>query len=98
MGNVFFEAMRWGLPIISAHRGGPEAIFGGGGAQLIDVTTPDRFASDIAGAIRAFATDAERLADYAQRSSRRYAELGDWNDKAARATALYQQVLDDRIG
>lgn len=93
MGSVYFEAMRWGLPIIAARRGGPEAIFGQGGAELIDVTEPARFAAAIADAIRNLATRPGVLEDAAAASRQRYAELGTWDTKAARATDLYREIL-----
>jgi glycosyltransferase involved in cell wall biosynthesis len=96
MGSVFFEAMRWGLPIIAARRGGPEAIFGQDGAELIEVTTPEQFPKQIAVAIRALADDNGALEAAAAASARRYAELGNWDDKAARATALYHEIIAAR--
>lgn len=94
MGSVYFEAMSWGLPIIAARRGGPEAIFGPGGAELIDVTTPDRVAADIAATVRRFAADPALLESAGEASVRRYAELGDWDAKAQRATLLYRSIVE----
>ena len=96
MGSVYFEAMRWGLPIIAARRGGPEAIFGGGGARLIEVTSPDIYAQDIAAAIRALAADPQLLEAFGKASAERYTELGDWSTKAEQITALYRAVIEER--
>jgi glycosyltransferase involved in cell wall biosynthesis len=93
-GFVLFEAMQWGLPIITANRGGPAAIFAHGGAELIAVTTPQQYPIDIAGAIRRLATSEELLAKAAAASTRRYLELGSWSDKVSRLTSLYHQILE----
>lgn len=93
MGSVLFEAMQWGLPIIAAKRGGPEAIFSTGGAELIEVTTAERYPVEIARVIRRFAGDESLLTQAAAASSKRYAELGSWSDKVARMTALYHQLI-----
>ena len=51
-GNVLYEAMRHGLPIITADRGGPAWIVDASVGIKIPVTNPGDFATDIAAALR----------------------------------------------
>lgn len=93
MGGVFFEAMRWGLPIIAARRGGPEAIVDEHSGVFVDVMTPEALATDLAGVIRALANDPDRVRALSDGSRARLASFGTWDDKAARMVALYQDVI-----
>ncbi|NNM75952.1 glycosyltransferase [Sphingomonas sp. ID1715] len=92
VGSVFFEAMSWGLPIVTVRRGGPEAIFGKGGAILLDVETPDQLADDLARAIRRLADDSAALVNLTRESIDCYARLGSWSDKARRISAIYGAI------
>jgi glycosyltransferase involved in cell wall biosynthesis len=92
MGGVFFEAMRWGLPVVTADYGGPQAIVDEASGVRVPVTDPVRFPSDIAAVLRALAADPARLASLAAGSHRRMASLGDWDDKARATIALYREI------
>ncbi|PZQ55955.1 MAG: gylcosyl transferase-like protein [Phenylobacterium zucineum] len=97
MGGVFFEAMRWGLPVVTADYGGPQAIVDEASGVRVPVTTPEQFPKDIAAVLRELVADPERLAGYAQGVRRRMADLGDWDGKARDTIALYRQIMRDRI-
>ena len=56
-GNVIYEAMRWGLPVIAAARGGPDHIVDDSCGMKIRVTEPKQYARDVAQAITALADD-----------------------------------------
>jgi glycosyltransferase involved in cell wall biosynthesis len=96
MGGVFFEAMRWGLPVVTADYGGPQAIVDDRSGIRLPVTNAQRFPADIAEAIRALYKDRSRLESLAAGSRRRMLELGDWNDKARDTVTLYREVLRGR--
>lgn len=96
MGGVFFEAMRWGLPVLAARRGGPEAIFDDQSALFVEVTEPARFAADIAGAIRTLATDVPRRLALGEAAHRRLESFGSWDDKAAAMDRLYRELIAAR--
>ncbi|WP_337188878.1 glycosyltransferase family 4 protein [Phenylobacterium sp.] len=93
MGGVFFEAMRWGLPVVTADYGGPVAIVDEKSGLRIPVTTPQQFPKDIAAAIRSLASTPELLVRYSEGVRRRMKELGDWDDKARDTEGLYRELI-----
>ncbi|CTQ60225.1 glycosyltransferase family 4 protein [Roseibium album] len=52
MGGVLFEAMRWGLPVITVSAGGPGFIVDDGTGLRIPVTDPQKMPMDLANAIK----------------------------------------------
>lgn len=93
MGGVFFEAMRWGLPVLGANRGGPAAIVDESCGILLDVNTPEQFAGDIAKAVRGLALDPARRLKLSQGAHARLQSFGSWSDKAREIEALYREVI-----
>lgn len=93
MGGVFFEAMRWGLPVITADYGGPQAIVDDASGIRIPVTAPERYADDIACAVRSLAASPERLKAYSEGALARMAALGDWDTKARATIDLYRELI-----
>lgn len=98
MGGVFFEAMRWGLPVITADYGGPQAIVDAGSGIRLPVSDPMQFSENIAAAIRGLANDPARTRSLSQGARRRMSALGDWDAKAADTLDLYREVLARRNG
>jgi glycosyltransferase involved in cell wall biosynthesis len=96
-GSVVFEALRWGLPVIAADRGGPANVVDGSCGRLLAVETPNQLARDLAVAIRGFATAPQTLAPLAEGAQRRIAEIGLWRNKAQDLMALYHDVLTDQL-
>lgn len=92
MGGVFFEAMRWALPVVTADYGGPQAIVDDASGVRVPVSAPPQFAQDIATAIRDLAQDPARLERLSQGSARRIAGLGTWDDKARDTIELYHSI------
>lgn len=91
-GNVIFEAMRRGLPVIAANYGGPGHIVDDSCGLKVEVGPPAQFAADIAAAIRRLAGDAalrQRLGEGARLRVARET----WPDKAARLEGFYRQAL-----
>lgn len=91
-GGVLYEAMRHGLPVITAARGGPDHIIDDTSGIRIPVTDPVRFANDIAQAVRGLASDPARLAILGQGAQAKVAREGLWSAKADRMVALYQSI------
>ena len=61
-GGVLYEAMRHGLPVITADRGGPASIIDESAGIRVPVTDPATFAADIAAALRRMALFPEHRA------------------------------------
>ncbi len=96
MGGVFFEAMRWGLPVVTADYGGPLAIVDAASGVRVPVAGPDQFARGIAQTLRELAHDPDRLARMSQGARDRIANLGSWDDKAADTIRLYHSIRHPR--
>lgn len=92
-GGVLYEAMRHGLPIVTADRGGPAAIVDDTAGLKIAVTDPDTFAADIAAALRRLATDPDLRARLVDGARRKVARDGLWPQKARRMVDLYAGIV-----
>jgi glycosyltransferase involved in cell wall biosynthesis len=91
-GGVLYEAMRHGLPVIAADRGGPAWIVDETSGLRVPVTDPDRFARDVAAAIRRLAESPELRARLGRGARDKVAREGPWPAKAARMVALYAEL------
>ncbi|MFV2003457.1 MAG: glycosyltransferase family 4 protein, partial [Paracoccaceae bacterium] len=96
MGGVFFEAMAYGLPVITAARGGPDFIIDDSCGIRIPVNTPDQFANDIAAAIRRLADDPKLRLKLGRGAQARLAGFGDWSEKARDLIGLYRAAIRAR--
>ncbi|MFO6464587.1 glycosyltransferase family 4 protein [Jannaschia sp. KMU-145] len=92
-GNVVYEAMRWGLPMIVADAGGPGAFLGDDAAIKVPVTDPDRFAGDIAAAIGRLAADPEARARLGQAARAQVLRDGLWPAKAVDLARRYREII-----
>lgn len=92
-GGVLYEAMRHGLPVITAARGGPDHIIDDSSGIRIPVNDPVQFAADIAAAVRALANDLPRLGALGAGAQSKVGREGLWPAKADRMVALYQNIL-----
>lgn len=92
-GGVLYEAMRHGLPVITAARGGPDHIIDDCAGIRIAVETPQQFARDIAAAIRGLLDAPERIAILSQGARNKVAREGLWSAKADRMVDLYQSII-----
>lgn len=91
-GGVLYEAMRHGLPVITAARGGPDHIIDDQSGIRIAVQNPAQFARDIAAAIRALHAQPALRAALGAGAQAKVAREGIWGVKADRMIALYQSV------
>jgi glycosyltransferase involved in cell wall biosynthesis len=92
-GGVLYEAMRHGLPVITAARGGPDHIVDDRSGIRLPVTTPTAFAASIADTIRTLAADPARVARLGAGARAKVADEGLWPAKAERMVALYEGIV-----
>lgn len=95
-GGVLYEAMRWGLPIITARRGGPEWIVDDSCGLRLSVTDPETYAASIASAVRRLATDADLRHQLGDGARAKVAREGLWPEKAAHLVNLYEGTVITR--
>ena len=92
-GGVLYEAMRHGLPVITADRGGPSWIVNDGCGIRIPVTAPQEFAAEIASAVRRLAVSPSLRNRLGTKARSKVFLEGRWASKAARLVHLYKDVL-----
>lgn len=92
-GNVVYEAMSHGLPVIGADRGGPAFILDPECGIKIPVTEPETYAHDVATAVRALSTEPARREAMGAAGRAKLLREGLWHTKAAALKTLYQDVI-----
>ncbi len=92
MGAVIYEAMKWGLPIITVNRGGPGFMADESCGTIIEVTNPDQMPVDIANAIRPLANDVELRAEYGRNARDKVEREALWTNKANIMLEFYKRV------
>ena len=97
-GGVLYEAMRWGLPVVTARRGGPEWIIDDASGFRLPVTDPKTYAADIAAAVRQLALDPALRQRLGEGARAKVAREGLWREKAAHLVELYRSLTDSPAG
>ena len=92
-GNVAFEAMSFGLPLIVCDRGGPGNVVDDSCGIKLPAVSPDQLARDVAGAVRELAADPGRRLALGAGARARVARIALWDAKIDDVDALYEQVL-----
>jgi len=95
-GSVVFEAMRHGLPVIAANRGGPGHVVDGDSGIKVPVETPEQLAQDLAKAIRHLAGNPEERARLSEGARARALQLGAWPRKVDWLLELYHSILQQQ--
>lgn len=98
MGGVLFEALHWGLPVITAARGGPDFIIDDSCGIRVPVTDPERYPRDIAAAVRRLACDPALCRRLGQGARQRIAGFGTWDATASRMIGLYRDTIAAHAG
>lgn len=94
-GGVLYEAMQWGLPIITVDYGGPAFITDDSCAFRLPVSTPEALARDIAQAVRTLYGNKALRDKMGQAAQRKVLAEGLWANKARHLLDLYESVLAD---
>jgi glycosyltransferase involved in cell wall biosynthesis len=92
-GNVVFEAMGYGLPLIVCELGGPGAAVDDESAIRLPASNTEQYAADLADAITQLASNPERRARMGAAARRRVGEVGLWSRKVAKMGELYDQLI-----
>ncbi|MFN3193135.1 MAG: glycosyltransferase family 4 protein [Aureliella sp.] len=93
-GNVVFEAMRHGLPVITTDRGGPGFLVDEKSGVKLAANGPEQLARDLGETIRKLATTPALRMWYSQGARSRVAEVGLWSSKIKHMLGLYEEVLE----
>jgi glycosyltransferase involved in cell wall biosynthesis len=96
MAGVFFEAMRWGLPVIGADRGGAQFLLDPSFAIKVPVENPDQFAEGLAEAIEQLANNPQQVKALGEAAQARLNDLGGWPELAQRVLGFYREALAAR--
>jgi glycosyltransferase involved in cell wall biosynthesis len=92
-GNVVFEAMAHGLPLIVSDLGGPGNVVDESCGIRLHPVSPDQYAADLAAAITRLVADGGLRRSLGEGARRRAAEVALWDSKVAQLEALYADVL-----
>jgi glycosyltransferase involved in cell wall biosynthesis len=92
-GNVVFEAMGYGLPLIVSKLGGPGAAVDDQCAITLPADSTEQYAADLAVAITQLVTDPERRGRMGAAARRRVGEVGLWSRKVGKLNELYDQLI-----
>jgi glycosyltransferase involved in cell wall biosynthesis len=93
-GGVLYEAMRWGLPVITAARGGPDSIIDDRSGLRVPVSDPQTYAADLAQAIRKLDDDPALRLSLGRGARAKVGREGLWPQKARALVAMYRNVLN----
>ncbi|RFB81078.1 glycosyltransferase family 4 protein [Methylovirgula sp. 4M-Z18] len=94
-GNAVFEAMGWGLPIVTCDRGGPGAAVDETSGILITPVDPNQFAHAISDAIRHLAMNRALRLMLGDGARLRAATVALWTQKVRRMEELYLKLSDE---
>lgn len=91
-GNVVFEALGHGLPVITTDRGGPGYVVDDSCGIRVSAESPVQLARDLAAAIRRLVTDGMLRTQMSANALDRVRELALWKNKIDGMLELYRDV------
>ena len=97
-GNVVYEAMGWGLPLVVSDRGGPGSAVDDTSGIRVHPSTPDQYARDIALAIRQLVVDRKLRLSFGENARTRVAEVALWPRKIDHMELIYSTVIKEARG
>jgi glycosyltransferase involved in cell wall biosynthesis len=96
-GNVAFEAMGHGLPLVVSDRGGPGNAVDDSCGIRIHPITPQQYARELATAIRRLVENRELRLSLGMGARRRVADIGLWDCKIDQMGMLYKRILEGAL-
>jgi glycosyltransferase involved in cell wall biosynthesis len=91
-GNVVFESMGYGLPLVVSDRGGPGHVVDATCGISVSPESPEQYARELAQAISHLVDDAELRRRLGEGARRRVAEIALWDAKIDRLDAIYAEL------
>jgi len=92
-GNVVFEAMSRGLPVITSTLGGPGHVVTEECGFRINPVSRDQYITDLAAAIVTAATESHRIPALSASTLQRMREIALWPDKIDGMLELYRELV-----
>lgn len=92
-GNVIFESMKYGLPVITSSLGGPGYVVDESCGRRIDPTNPDEYAKRLNDAILDLASHPDRLMKMSEAAVARLEKLALWEKKIEELMIVYQEII-----
>jgi glycosyltransferase involved in cell wall biosynthesis len=92
-GNVPFEAMAYGLPLVVSDVGGPGNVVDESCGIRLHPVSPDRYAHDLASAIARLVIDPGLRWTLGEAARRRMTEIGLWDGKVGQMEAIFAEIL-----
>lgn len=97
-GNVIFEAMSHGLPLIVSDIGGPGSVVDSAIGIRVHPFSPGQYARDLSAAIRILAADSRMRESLGKAARSRVAELGLWEAKIRHLERILAEVAAQAPG
>jgi glycosyltransferase involved in cell wall biosynthesis len=94
-GNVPFEAMGHGLPLIVSDLGGPGNVVDETCGFRVHPVSPGQYARDLSVALRSLASDPGLRSKLGDGARRRAAEIGLWDNKVEQMESLFAEILGE---
>ncbi len=92
-GTVVFEALGFGLPLITARNGGPGYVITDDCGFLVDPTTPEQYAKDLAKAIAHIDQNRADLPQLSAGALKRVREVADWEIRFEKLIGFYHETI-----
>ncbi len=97
-GNVVFEAMSYGLPLIVSDLGGPGNVVDESCGIRLHPQSPDQYAADLAAAYGRLAADPGLRRALGESARQRAIEVALWDSKIRQLEAIYASVQASHTG
>jgi glycosyltransferase involved in cell wall biosynthesis len=97
-GNVAFEAMMSGLPLVVCDRGGPGSAVDDSAGIRVKAETPDQLARDVADAVRRLVVDPSLRRSLGIGAWHRAAQVAMWDSRIDEMDKIYEQVIGGDTG
>jgi glycosyltransferase involved in cell wall biosynthesis len=92
-GNVQFEAMGHGLPLVVSTRGGTAAAVDATCAMLVEPREPWSYSIDLAASVRTLVEDPLRRREMGSAARSRAEAIGLWEPKIDRMGDIYREII-----